>query len=84
MCISTLIYNHPRPFSGWTLQWIAGWNAHHLRQFTEVVNTISSPIRVKGVWWWGATKWRDHLIQENLNGQMTSVQAVFSSTYHKM
>ena len=23
VCILPLIYSHPRPFSGWTLQWIA-------------------------------------------------------------
>ena len=33
MCISSLIYSHPRPFSGWTLQWIASWNACHFRWF---------------------------------------------------
>ena len=31
VCISPLIYSNPRPFTGWTLQWIASWNAHHFR-----------------------------------------------------
>ena len=31
VCISPLIYSHPIPFSGWTLQWIACWNARHFR-----------------------------------------------------
>ena len=37
MCISPLIYSHPRPYSGWTLQWIA-----------NVVDATSSPIGVEG------------------------------------
>ena len=31
VCISPLIYSYPRPFSEWTLQWIASWNACHFR-----------------------------------------------------
>ena len=50
----------------------------------KVVDTTSSPIGVEGGGWWGAPKWQDLLIQENLSGQMTSIQAVFSSKYHKM
>ena len=53
--------------------------------FLKVVNTTSSPIKVEGGGWWGATKWRDLPIQKNSiwsNG--VTIQAVFSSTYHKM
>ena len=45
--------------------------------FHKVVDTTSSSIRVEGGGWWGATKWRGLSIQENLNGQMTSIQAVW-------
>ena len=52
--------------------------------FHKVVNTTSSPIRVERGGWWGATKWRDPPIQEILYSQMTSIQAFFGFTYHKM
>ena len=52
--------------------------------FHKAVDTTSIPIGVEGGGWWGATKWQDLPIQENLYGQMTSIQAVFGSTYHKM
>ena len=66
VCISTLIYSHPRPFSGWTLQWTASWNACHFASlFHKVVNTTSSPIGVKHGGWWGATKWQNLPIQKN-------------------
>ena len=52
--------------------------------FHKVVNTTSSPIGVEGGGWWGATKWRDPPIQKLFYGQMASIQAVFSSTCHKM
>ena len=38
--------------------------------FYKVVDTTSSPIGVEGEGWWGATKWQDLPIQENLYGQM--------------
>ena len=50
----------------------------------KVVDTTSSPIGVEGGGWWGAKKWWDLPIQEILYGQIASIQAVFSSTYHKM
>ena len=52
--------------------------------FHKVVNTTSSPIGVEGGGLWGATKWWDPPIQKLFYGQVASIQAVFSSTYHKM
>ena len=49
MCISLLIYSHPRPFSGWTLQWIVVEMPTILDSlFHKVVDTTSSPIGVEG------------------------------------
>ena len=52
--------------------------------FYKVVDTTHSPTGVKGEGWWGATKWWAFPIQKILYSQMASIQAVFSSTYHKM
>ena len=52
--------------------------------FQKVVDTASIPIGVEGGQWWGVPKWRDPPIQKKLYGQMASIQAVFSSTCHKM
>ena len=57
-CISPLIYSNPRPFSGWTLQWIDKMPAILDSLFHKVVNTTSTPIGVEGGVWWVATKWR--------------------------
>ena len=47
--------------------------------FHKVVDTTSITIGVVG-----ATKWQDLPIQENLYGQMISIQAVFGFKYHKI
>ena len=52
--------------------------------FHKVVNTTSIPIGVEGREWWGATKWRDPPIQELFSSQLASIQAIYSSTCHKM
>ena len=57
VCISPLIYSNPRPFSGWTLQWKANWNAYS--SFHKVVNTTSSPIQVEGGGSCAKSAWRD-------------------------
>ena len=44
--ISPLIYSHPRSFSGWMLQWIAGWNA--CLYIYHLVSTTSTSIGVVG------------------------------------
>ena len=52
--------------------------------FHKVVNTTSIPIGVEGGGgWWGATKWQELLTQKLFNGQMASIQTVFSSTHLK-
>ena len=43
--------------------------------FHKVVDTTSSPMGVEGEGWWGAMKWQDLLIQNNIYGQMASIQA---------
>ena len=50
----------------------------------KVVNSTSIPIGVEGGGWWEAMKWWELLIQKLFYGQMASIQAVFSSTCHKM
>ena len=52
MCIPPPIYNHPIPFSGWTLQWIDMVEMPTILDslFHKVVNTTSSPIGVEN---WG-------------------------------
>ena len=52
--------------------------------FHKVVNTTNSSIGVEGGGGRKPRSWRDFPIQENLYGQMTSIQAVFGSTYRKM
>ena len=49
ICISPLIYSHPRPFSEWTLQWMASSSACLFDCFIyQLVNTTSTSIRVVG------------------------------------
>ena len=53
--------------------------------FHKVVDTTSSPIGVEGGGGGESRSGKTRIpIQENLYGQMTSIQAVFGFTHHKM
>ena len=34
--------------------------------------------------WWATTQWQEVLIQKSLKGQTVSIEAILSSTFHKM